>query len=195
LTFYREDGFGGKVARGFLEAWRGIRDGEPGLECKILNELKDYYGIGRHVDLFITGHSQGGALASVSLLDLLDEDRDARYTVRGCLTLAQPKYGDEKHSRALRDKVVQNKIPFDLVANEDSTGVDPVVSLGGCNTKMPVGRFWKVRAGEETRGPQMQEKHKEIIEATFSNILWRGITSAPLHWPGGPHGYLAALDK
>lgn len=193
LTHYREDDYGGSVAKGFLEAWRGIRDGEPGLERKIRSELIDY---GRKVDLFITGHSQGGALAAVSLLDLLDEDlENAPYTVCGCLTLAQPKYGDEEHSEALRDKVVQKKIPFDLVANEDGTGVDAVVSLGGPLTKMPVGRFWKVRAGHVTHGPVTQEIHKEIVEASLSKILWRGATSAPLHWPGGPHGYLAALEK
>ena len=191
LTPYRRDGDDcGSVAFGFLAAWRGIRDGEVGLKGKFLQEMLNY---GRAVDLFVTGHSQGGALAAVSLLDLLKERNESMFRVRGCLTVAQPRIGDEVYSNALHHAVEQAHIPYDLVGNEDITGVDPIVALGGLGTEMPIGRFWKVRVGKKTRRPETQDEHKKIVEASFGKIAWRSLASAPLHWPGGRHGYLAAL--
>ena len=134
----------GKVAEGFLEAWNGLMP-------QVLEEINKYSrenGNDFPVDLFVTGHSQGGALASVSLMDLL-ACQSTHYTVRGCLTVAQPRIGDEIQAELLREAVDNADIPLDLVANEDVTGVDPVVSLGGVETAVVFGK------SVSTRRPQV----------------------------------------
>jgi hypothetical protein len=84
----------GLVAKGFHEAWQGSPHGTTGLKAEFLDTIhafsKDKCG-GMTVDLFVTGHSAGGALAQVSLLDL-SQAQDNSFKLRGCITLAQPRF-------------------------------------------------------------------------------------------------------
>lgn len=203
LTDYdRNNAVNGRAAKGILEAWRGTEGGSLGLKDQILACINEYSRSHRNteVHVYVTGHSQGGALAAVSLLDLLNEQASrGTYVVKGCLTIAQPKVGDAAYSTAVGNAVESAGIPFDIVANCDATGVDPFVGMPPATwspeTTTPVGRFWKVRVGRTTHGPGTQESHQEVAEASLLPNIRRLTRSMQLHWPGGNTGYLAALAE
>ena len=193
LTPYSRDAQDGQVAQGFLNGWRT-------LEPFVMDEIHRYSENNGNttVDVFVTGHSQGGALAAISLLDLLNvqASTDVPFQVRGCLTVAQPNVGDVDYTKALNAAVARANIPNDLLANEDITGIDPVVSVPPfTGSATPAGTLWVVRVGDPTTGPVSPARHTEIAEARWPQVVRRIVTSAPLHWPGGRVGYLHALSE
>jgi len=185
----------GKVAKGFFEAWNGSPDDVKVLKTEALRTIHKFSDTcgDKTVDLFVTGHSGGGALAHVSLLDLLQlqRDGDTSFKLRGCMTLAQPRFCDKEYA----DNVIHGMkhIPLDLIANEDVTGVDPVVALGGPWTTVPPGRFWKVRVDQVFAGPSTCCAHVRTAQPPLLVLARRLAMSLPLHWTGGRVGYLAAL--
>lgn len=182
------------MAKGFHEAWQGSPHGTTGLKAEFSEHIhafsKDKCG-GKTVDLFVTGHSAGGALAQVSLLDLA-QAQDNSFKLRGCITLAQPRFCDSDYAEKVTNAM--KNIPLDMLANEDVTGVDPVVSLGGTWTAVPAGRFWTVRVGKILTGPLTSPEHHLTAQAPLLQLARRIVMSGPLHWPGGRVGYLRALD-
>lgn len=109
----------GKVAKDFFEAWNDSPGDVKVLKTEALRKIHEFSeGCGdKTVDLFVTGHSGGGALAHVSLLDLLQvqRDGDTSFRLRGCMTLAQPRFSDKEYA----DNVIHGmkNIPLDLIAN------------------------------------------------------------------------------
>lgn len=186
---------GGNVAHGFFEAWNGpleLNNGKS-LRANVVDAIHAFSAKcgGRPVDLYVTGHSAGGSLAQMSLLDLLkaqDEDVNPVFRLRACLTLAQPRFCDEAYTKRVEEAM--RNIPLDMLANEDITGVDPCVSVGGPWTKEPPGRFWIVHVGEALSKPT---DVSHVVLADPPSLTRRLLMSVPLHWPGGRVGYLSAL--
>ncbi|MBD2067499.1 lipase family protein [Leptolyngbya sp. FACHB-671] len=98
----------GQVHRGFQAAWRSVEEG-------VLKQL-EIWGAGRksNFPIFITGHSLGGALATVAASSLV---KRGRKNIQGVYTFGQPRVGDlvfvNEIGRALKGKV------FRFVNNND----------------------------------------------------------------------------
>jgi hypothetical protein len=187
----------GWVAKSFHEAWQGSPHGTKGLKADFLKEIHAFSIVcgGKTLDMFVTGHSTGGALAQVSLLDLAQaqESDDNSFSLPGCITLAQPRFCDDTYAKKVTEAM--KNIPRDMLANEDGTGIDPVVSVGGTWSVVPPGRLWKVRVGEILTSPLGKTEAERAAHAPLPVFGRRIAMSLPLHWPGGRVGYLVALEK
>ncbi len=136
LTFWRTDtarfGFSpgwGRTHTGFMEALESADDGDRG---QILTEkVRGLVGGDPDVGVWVTGHSLGGALATLFTARLLDlQERGEHFNVRGMYTFGAPRVGDEafknkmeamatKHGVALvrfrNDSDLVTSVPFDLM--------------------------------------------------------------------------------
>lgn len=136
LTFWRTDtarfGFSpgwGRSHTGFIEALESADDGDRG---QILTEkVRGLVGDDPETSVWVTGHSLGGALATLFTARLLDlQERGQRLNVRGMYTFGAPRVGDEtfkrkmeamaaKHQVALvrfrNDSDLVTSVPFDLM--------------------------------------------------------------------------------
>ncbi|NJO76990.1 MAG: DUF2974 domain-containing protein [Leptolyngbyaceae cyanobacterium RM1_406_9] len=98
----------GQVHRGFQAAWQSVEEG-------VLKQL-EIWGAGRksNFPIFITGHSLGGALATVAAASLV---KQGFKNIQGVYTFGQPRVGDlifvNEISRMLKSKV------FRFVNNND----------------------------------------------------------------------------
>ena len=147
-----------QYARGFSETWDDLR----GPIIEKLSEHAQTYG---DLDVVVTGHSQGGALASIALLDL---DSVPSFHLRGAITVAQPKCGNVPHSAEInlppgfyfifppgislmsaqvahRNQVNALNIPVEVLANSSDVGVDPVVCAPPPLTELPVLTLYDLR--------------------------------------------------
>ncbi len=199
VPYHQGDINGLKVHQGFWKGWEVLRG--P------LREQIEAYSRergGAVVQLYVTGHSQGAALAGVSLLDLLLDQQTQRqqpqvYTVKGCLTIATPKHCDAAYTNAVRAAAIVNNrnIPFDLLANQDAVGYDPVACLPPRGVEprysAPAGRLWVVRVGRKTTGPANEAETNQVMHATFGAELRHVILNIPLHFIGTRVGYLHAM--
>ena len=196
------------VAAGFLKGWLQLRS-------HILERLEHRSRIsGEIIQVFVTGHSQGGALASVSLLDLANEqDATAEenglrtFSLRGCITVAQPKVGNSHYTEAVIAELGLDRIH--LLANQNALGYDPAISLPpagqallGTSADIPPGYFWPIRVRQTTPPPIHGPVHRSIVrthtgricEDVLSNLkALSRLIAFPVHWPGGDSGYMAAL--
>ena len=202
---------GEQVAKGFLNGYLSLR-------TELLSTLEELArqpstnsqhdpslaaGQSSKVQLYVTGHSQGAALAAVSLLDLHAQEN---IDLCACISVAQPKVGNASFTRAVNDQ----RFLLDLLGNRDITGFDPVISLPPVwpaepDAVAPPGRFWPIQVGHVTQRPVSFGEHERIVGQVQSNPIanaWltgnairRSFMSAPLHWPGGRVGYLSALKE
>jgi triacylglycerol lipase len=78
---YRVKRHYGKVHKGFVYIWEAIRD-------LLIYKFREK-GIPRSKDIYVTGHSMGGALASLCALYL----KDTGWNVKRCWTFGSPKVG------------------------------------------------------------------------------------------------------
>ena len=138
------------------------------------------------VQLFVTGHSQGAALAGVSLLDLLQDQQPQVYAVKGCLVVAAPKHGDRTYTDALNKAIAKNPIPFDLLANQDMRELPPFVA--------PSGHLWIVRVDQKMTGPATEQEKDQVINTNLETVVRRIFLTTPLHAIGGRIGYLHAME-
>jgi lipase (class 3)/ricin-type beta-trefoil lectin protein len=93
-----------KVGYGFYQAWRGVRD-------QIMDRLGEVIGNGP-IDLHITGHSLGGALASIAVVSIKrkffeSQPRKGLRTLSLC-TFGAPFVGN----KAFRDMYLKDVHPF-----------------------------------------------------------------------------------
>jgi hypothetical protein len=92
LAKHHYDESWGSVHAGFLKAFESV---EP-LLMKKLDEIRD-----KDVTIWITGHSLGGALATLMTARLLEEmDHGASFKIGGVYTFGSPRVGDDAFVRA-----------------------------------------------------------------------------------------------
>ena len=190
-----------QYAHGYSDTWDELRD-------PIVEKLSDLAKIYGDLDVVVTGHSQGGALASISLLDL--SEKGLPFHLKGAITVAQPKCGNVDHRNKVNSRAYKLQIPVEILANSSDVGVDPVVCAPSPLSELPLlafydllnvhlqravtppGHFWLLKDGVPPRRLTPTE-HDAVVQASTPTFLWR-LLSATLHWPGGRTGYLQALD-
>jgi|GEM_PF-1735331 len=93
-TFFDEGGAGIRAHNGFVELYRSVR-------ADLLLTLDDLADQHPDVDILFTGHSLGGALATLAALDVVETlDLQPR-----TYTFASPRVGDEAFRDAFHEKV------------------------------------------------------------------------------------------
>lgn len=92
-----------QVHRGFLAAYMSIRPRLVAALDELILATRP-----RHRSLFVTGHSMGGALATLCALDMRTRYDRALRMLR-CVTLASPRVGDYRFSR-LFDRLVPHAL-------------------------------------------------------------------------------------
>ena len=101
ILFKKVEGYG-KVHRGFLNAYEGI---EEMLKAKLEAES------GRDLTIWITGHSLGGALASVASSTVLEHlKEDESYRLGGIYTFGQPRTGNDDFADILDEGYLSHGI-------------------------------------------------------------------------------------
>ena len=87
-----------RVHQGFLDAFRSVRD-----------QIDRYMPCGEGLPIFITGHSLGGALATLGAAHL------SGWGLAACYTFGAPRVGNKGFSRSLRTPVYRVVNPLDTV--------------------------------------------------------------------------------
>ncbi|UCD28251.1 MAG: lipase family protein [Planctomycetota bacterium] len=137
------DGPLGKVHHGFLDAYELVREETTGAIEFVNSDNKPR-------TLWITGHSLGGALATVAVAGMIQEGK----SVQGMYTYGQPRVGDKQFAKQF-NKAFKARA-FRHVNNEDFVTRVPIWSLprhkrykhiGTClyfdkNGKLHVGALW-----------------------------------------------------
>lgn len=91
-----------RVHRGFQAAWRSVREG-----------VLDFVDKNKPDQILITGHSLGGALATLATVAL----KEKQHTIAGLYTFGQPPVGDQNFVKYFNDEL---KIPaYRFVNNND----------------------------------------------------------------------------
>lgn len=108
-------GYGGKVHKGFKQAYGKVRS-------QIINKLKSHGA--EQKTLWVTGHSLGGALAVLAGYDLKEQG----FKVNGVYTIGQPRVGNSTFSSAF-DKLLKNKC-FRFVDKDDKVPEIPLKEFG-----------------------------------------------------------------
>lgn len=122
----------GDLHRGFLNAYLSV---EAGL---LIERLKDLEGQG--VGIWLTGHSLGGAVATVFAARILDEiDKGMDINLKGLYTFGSPRVGDSDfvakfNEHATREKVNIGRVRYD----EDLVTKIPGVLFGYRHVKTMV---------------------------------------------------------
>ncbi|MEM6836143.1 MAG: lipase family protein [Cyanobacteria bacterium P01_C01_bin.120] len=101
----------GEVHRGFQDAWQSV-------EKRVIGKLRQWWEPGKS-QLWITGHSLGGALAALAATSLEYQ----RFTVAGLYTFGQPRVGDWKFTRQVNDRMGDRM--FRYVNNNDVVPMIP----------------------------------------------------------------------
>ena len=101
----------GEVHRGFHDAWQSV-------EKRVLYRLKKWYVPGK-TQLWITGHSLGGALAALAATSLEYQG----FKVAGLYTFGQPRVGDWSFTRAVNSRMGDRM--FRYVNNNDVVPLIP----------------------------------------------------------------------
>ncbi len=100
----------GKVHRGFQDAWASV-------ERDVVNQIKDWQTV--DTQLFVTGHSLGGALAALAAVSLETQG----FHVDGLYTFGQPRVGDWEFVNKLPVNFRQRSFRF--VNNNDVVPLIP----------------------------------------------------------------------
>lgn len=138
----------GNVRKGFWEATELIWE-------KLLQEIYFHYKPTQH--LWLTGHSQGGALALLTARRLFDE----KFNIQGVYTFGQPKVGDLLFAVSY-DNILKNRTY--RIYNEEDTVVKNPPNLYHCGTGVKLKKDGLVEV--EYFGNIF-----ETAEITFSSIL------------------------
>lgn len=116
------DGYGGKVHKGFKQAYGKVRR-------VVGDKLKAHNADQKTV--WLTGHSLGGAIAMLAAYDLMEQG----YKVNGVYTIGQPRVGNHAFARAF-DKRLKNKC-FRFIDKDDKVPEVPLKEFGyrhvGCS--------------------------------------------------------------
>lgn len=101
----------GEVHRGFQDAWQSV-------EKRVISQLQKWWKPGES-QLWITGHSLGGALAALAATSLEYQ----RFKVAGLYTFGQPRVGDWDFTRQVNDRMGDRM--FRYVNNNDIVPLIP----------------------------------------------------------------------
>jgi len=108
-------GYGGKVHKGFKQAYAKVRS--------VLKEKLKAHNA-ENKTLWLTGHSLGGGVAVLAAYDLKQEG----YKVNGVYTIGQPRVGNASFSNSF-DKLFKNKC-FRFMDKDDKVPAIPLKELG-----------------------------------------------------------------
>jgi hypothetical protein len=114
-------GFGpgwGRTHRGFTEALESADDtgGRSLLTEKIRTLVQDDERVG----VWITGHSLGGAVATLLTARLLDlEEKGQRFNLRGLVTFGAPRVGDETFARRMEEVAARRGVTLTRFRNDE----------------------------------------------------------------------------
>lgn len=122
----------GRVHGGFLQAYASV---EADIE-KEVSRLKD-------IPLYITGHSLGGALATLAT-QRLEQNRVFRDQIAACYTFGSPRVGNAEFDKELKSVV------YRVVNTTDIVTVVPLLAMG--YTHVGDVRFLEREPGEFRRG-------------------------------------------
>lgn len=118
-SFKGEDSQWGTVHGGFLDAYHAISDQ---LEARLQATAPG-------TKIWITGHSLGGALASLAAADLLAKIEDGRkLSLAGMVSFGSPRVGDSRFFAKAEAAALAHGVALHRVSNisNDSTGFDPI---------------------------------------------------------------------
>ncbi|EFA80335.1 hypothetical protein PPL_07168 [Heterostelium album PN500] len=109
----------GQIHEGFATAYYSIRST---LESYIRNLDQEY-------DLYMTGHSLGGSIALVALVDMLSREPNTFPKIRSLnvITFGQPPIGDATAAQFLKDN--SNRYTYRRYQNIDGNDVDPLTII------------------------------------------------------------------
>lgn len=86
----------------FLQLWTGGRDDGVGA---MMNDVKQAYNDNPTYDIYVAGHSLGGAMASIAAvyinIDILDNQQTSLYL----MTFGQPRTGDKDYAKYVDDNL------------------------------------------------------------------------------------------
>lgn len=116
----------------------GFYDGFEEVEALLLAKLHELDGTG--VKIWLTGHSLGGALATLTAARVLREiDAGADWKLGGLYTYGSPRVGDHAFKEALEARAAKRGVPLVRVRNaDDAVTAIPGVVLGYEHVGMPV---------------------------------------------------------
>lgn len=126
-NFPKEPFHFGRVHGGFSDALDSVRE--------LLDER--LATVDRDVQIWVTGHSLGGALASLFTAELLHRvDQGANLRVAGMATFGSPRVGDDTFFAATEALAAEQRVPLHRVANVSTRilGFDPITHVPFRNT-------------------------------------------------------------
>lgn len=124
----------GLEGHGWPAGWGGVHsgfyDGFAEVEPLLVAKLRELSGTGARI--WVTGHSLGGALATITaarILRAIDEGADLR--LGGLVTFGSPRVGDHAFASALSSRARERGVPIVRVRNEnDAVTAIPSEVLG-----------------------------------------------------------------
>lgn len=135
VTFVKNGPFGGSIHNGFHVALQEVCEDTTILE-KMIGEAQKLSGEGRA--LYLTGHSLGGALATITAGHLLE--RGVRLT--GLYTYGSPRVGDAEFARAFTRRAMG--LAHRFVNHRDGVARLPFRQLGYRH----VGELWYINGNQ-----------------------------------------------
>jgi len=182
LEFTKSEGPLGYVHEGFNDAFNTVK-------IELTKGLSDYFDQGQ--SLWITGHSLGGALATLAAASLVEKYPAIGIEVSGVYTFGSPRVGDGTFREAFNSKLGDRT--FRVVNGNDLVprvpprvaGYKHVGSVALINEK-----------GVISRDPSAWEQLKcRIIIQLNAELLDKEISSIARHLLDGSQGYLSALFR
>jgi triacylglycerol lipase len=157
------EALGGKVHEGFWQDWQEVKD----LVLEQVTRLRD-----RHQELWITGHSLGGSLATLAALTLVTQDQ----SVQGVYTFGAPRVGDAdfaaNYNQQLQAKTLR------LVNHRDMVPRVPPLQWGYQHVGQMV--YFDQR-GQLHQGSQFWEDILETMRGMDYKALGEAVRNHDLH--------------
>jgi triacylglycerol lipase len=149
-------------------------------------------------DIWVTGHSLGGALAVMFVSMLAEEDID----VRGLYTFGAPRVGDKAFADIFNHKFIEVQCH---TTNQDKLGISyRVVNEGDLVPHLPPeafnfyhtnNRILFTNSGERTDSFTTWESFKSLIGAWLAHASKPDLAIKDYHVLSSPNGYLYKLFK
>ncbi len=176
LNFVRTEGPLGNVHEGFNSAFNSVA-------ISLTKGLVELYN--NRQQIWITGHSLGGALATLATAALTEIGLE----IAGSYTFGSPRVGDETFATTFKNKM-GNRVFRVVNGNDVVPRVPP--SLGGYKH---VGNviFFDEKGKVDTNPNAWEQLKSRVIIQLNDNLMDKDISSVSHHLLDGTQGYLAAL--
>ncbi|MDX2256190.1 MAG: lipase family protein [Pseudanabaenaceae cyanobacterium bins.39] len=149
-------------------------------------------------DIWVTGHSLGGALAVMFVAMLAEEDID----VRGLYTFGAPRVGDEDFAKIFNQKFIDIQ---PNTTNQDKPGISyRMVNQGDLVPHLPPelsgfyhtnNRILFTDSGDRTDSSTTWENFKSLIGSWLEHVGKPDLAIKDYHLLSSPNGYLHKLFK